>query len=242
MIETSGTIDVQPGEYVNKQIVCPKSAPQRASVRLACDWPNDLESERLVLYVRFQFSHLETVPGIKWTRSNAREPNKPHAILFGPSDLIATYIPDRNGSQAAPSAKAGPARFFDIREADLDSQPPGALVELDSGSYDLIALMVLRELPAAEPGRKRFECLAIVYPPAYSPGRSGFFADITIQLPPEYWQKAGAQFVATVGANNKWMMPQANELIEAGAEKRQNARSRPRNKRVPERRCAKAKI
>ena len=52
MIQTSGTLDVQPGESLHKQIVCPKLAP-RASVRLACDWPDELSSERLVLGLWF---------------------------------------------------------------------------------------------------------------------------------------------------------------------------------------------
>jgi hypothetical protein len=207
-IQTSGTLDVQPGEHLHKQIVCPKSAPQRAGVRLACDWPNDLKSERLVLYVRFDFRHLETVPGTDWTWSN-RPPSSRSHILFDPSELVSTYI------RAAPTAKRYSGEFLNINKADLDWQPPGALVKFDSGSYGLTGLMVLRELPAAEPGENRFARLAIVYPPAHAPGSSGSYADITIKLPPEYWQKTNTDFVAAVGATNKWMLPLPDELIQA---------------------------
>ena len=117
-------------------------------------------------------------------------------VLFGRSDLVSTYT--RAGSQVAPSAK-GSRAFLDINEAELDSQPPSALVEFESGSYRLISLVVLRELPAAEPGRKRFQRLAVAYPPENAPGRSGFYADITIELPPKYWQKINTDLKAAVG-------------------------------------------
>ncbi len=212
-IQTSGTLDVQPGEYLHKQIVCPKSAPQHAGVRLACDWPDDLTSERLVLGLWFYFDYLETVPGIRWTWSNADRLKQPRMILSGSSGLVSTYT--RTGSQVAPSAKGHSNAVLDIKEADIDPLPPGALVEFESGSYKLISLMVMRELPVYGPGRKRFERLAVVYPPPNAPGRSGFHADITIELPPEYWRKINTDFVAAVGATNKWTIPLPDELIQA---------------------------
>jgi hypothetical protein len=212
MIQTFGMLDVQPGTSLNKQIVCPKITPQQASVRLACDWPSDLTSERLVLGLWFHFFYLETVPGIQWTWSNPDRPKQSRTIFLGPSGLVSTYT--RVGSQVAPSAK-GQSKAVEIREADLHPQPPGALVEFESGSYRLISLMVMRELSAAEPGRKRFERLAVAYPPENAPGHSGFYADITIELPPKYWQKINADFVAAGGATNKWTIPLPDELIRA---------------------------
>ena len=49
----SGELNVQPGSEVHRSIVCPKLRREPVAVLIKCDWPADLEKERLVLYAPF---------------------------------------------------------------------------------------------------------------------------------------------------------------------------------------------
>ena len=64
---TLGQFNVQPGSEVHKSIVCPKAPPDRVELLIKCDWPADLEDERLVLYAPFAFRGRTLEPGMQWS-------------------------------------------------------------------------------------------------------------------------------------------------------------------------------
>jgi hypothetical protein len=245
-ITASGELDVQPGESVDKHIVCPKLAAQQASVRVGCKWPDDLASASLVLYLPLRHRYLETSPGIEWVSTVPGRFFQSHTILLGPSSSVSTYkrhdagnskgtVPHaRVDSQAGLSAQVRPEEF-DIAEADLERKPAGSLVDLDTGTYRLFGLLVLRPLPVVEPGRQRFERLVGATDPAYlAPGRGGVNGSMrsraqqktetqgkrggihfSIVLPSEFWQRMDNDLVARAGQSNEWTIPLPEELIQA---------------------------
>ena len=64
---TAGQLNVGPGSQVQKSIVCPKAPPERATVRVRCSWPADLQRQQLVLYAPFAFRYRKLEPGLEWT-------------------------------------------------------------------------------------------------------------------------------------------------------------------------------
>ena len=176
-ITASGVLDVVPGESIDKHIVCPKTAPQQVSVRVGCKWPDDLEGASLVLYLPFRFRYLETPPSVRWQQFGSTIISQSRTILFGPSDRVSmhrifladhserTVQPDRVESQVNSTAKVDSGEYVDIPAANLEPIPPGLPLKLETGNYGLSELMVLRELPIVEPGRKRFERLAMAFAP-----------------------------------------------------------------------------
>jgi len=68
---TSDELIIPPGSAVHRSIVCPKAPPEPVAVLIKCDWPADLEKERLVLYAPFAFRGrtLDRThePGLQWT-------------------------------------------------------------------------------------------------------------------------------------------------------------------------------
>ncbi len=246
-VMASGELDVLPGDSLDKHIVCPKTAQQQASVRVGCKWPDDLENASLVLYLPFHHRYLETSSGVEWVSAGPSEFFQSRTILIGPSALVSTYkrhdaenskrTPPRTpaDSQAGQTAQIRPEEYVDIAEADLERKPAGALVDFDAGTYRLFGLMVLRQLPAVEPGRQRFERLVGAQNPAYSAaGRSGVNGAMrsrtqpkfdserkragtrfTIELPWEFWQRTDNDLVAHSGQANDWTITPPEELIRA---------------------------
>ena len=64
-ISTSGTIRVQPGEPVDKQIVCPGNFPTRVGVRWDASG-RQIQEEPLVLALSLRFRYLEIPQGMQW--------------------------------------------------------------------------------------------------------------------------------------------------------------------------------
>jgi len=64
---TSQELNIRPGSEVHRSIVCPKAPPESVAVLIKCDWPADLEKERLVLYAPFALRGRNLDPGIQWT-------------------------------------------------------------------------------------------------------------------------------------------------------------------------------
>jgi hypothetical protein len=74
---TAGELNVGPGSKVQKSIVCPKTPPDRATVRVRCSWPVDLEAEQLVLYAPFAFRYRKLDPGQEWALSDTSSFRRP---------------------------------------------------------------------------------------------------------------------------------------------------------------------
>jgi hypothetical protein len=72
----SGQLNVAPGSKVEKLIACPKTPPDRVSVRVRWSWPTDLEKEQLVLYAPFAFRYRKLDPGLSWVISDSASPRR----------------------------------------------------------------------------------------------------------------------------------------------------------------------
>lgn len=227
------TIDVQPGEPVHKLIICPGSRSEQGDVRLKCEWPADLENAGLLLVLPLEFRYLEISPGERWNANPAKSFGLAHAILLGPSNTIYTVTPHgRPGREASSKPPLEP--YIELPAEDLSEPlPPGSNLPLEIGNYGLSGLGVWRRAPVGEPGQKRFKRLvsahsaarkyvqpAVEAAPAHLeakaqaekvPAKRAEF----IELPPAYWARIEASFVARSGEANEWIVPLPTELIQA---------------------------
>ena len=225
-------INVQPGEAVDKLIVCPSSKATNVGVRLRCPWPADLENQMLVLAMTLRFCHLETADGTRWMPS-ASLPSWPfRSVILGPSDAITTFKPI--GTELPVTAIGREGVFFDLPEDGLDGPaPPGSPVRLQVGNYGLAGLVVWRRVPDVQRGRRRFAIVAVAKFPSRRQGQRDSAAGSLdsggnpksprakeegasiIELPPQYWRRVDASFVARPGLANEWTIPLPDELINA---------------------------
>jgi len=74
---TTGQINVGPGTKVRKSLVCPKTPPQRVTVRVQCAWPDDLARKQLVLYAPFAFRYRKLEPGVEWSLADTSFRQRP---------------------------------------------------------------------------------------------------------------------------------------------------------------------
>jgi hypothetical protein len=232
-LTTSGTIHVQPGEPVHKQIICPASRVERGEVRVRCEWPADLENAGLVLALPIEFRYLETGPGFRWAANPASSSDLARSILLGPSNTIHT-LRQHGGAGRHESRKPPSGPYVDLPEESLGKPlPPGSTLTFEIGNYGLNGLFVWRRAPDVEPGRKRFERLVSAHSASWPVGQGAIdaasarskamrqaekqLAERTefIELPPEYWQRVGASFVARSGEAREWTIPLPDELIQA---------------------------
>jgi hypothetical protein len=77
----SGQLNVAPGTKVEKLIVCPKTPPDRAHVRVRWSWPADLEKEQLVLYAPFTFRYRKLDPGLSWVMGDSAWPRRARRLV-----------------------------------------------------------------------------------------------------------------------------------------------------------------
>jgi len=144
-----GQLNIQPGSEVHKTIVCPKSPPERVTVRIKFPWPADLEKEKLVTYAPFAFRHRTLQSGLNWYlrdvvlpgRRNIRlnrggmgggyrEPVAVRSALCGPGTtltetlnsnalLLWTVFTGNLEEPAKKAAKLGPGDWADVLLEDL---------------------------------------------------------------------------------------------------------------------------
>ncbi len=125
----TGEFNVALGSEVRKSIVCPKSPPQRVDVVIKCDWPADLEKERLVLYAPFSFRGRTLEPGMRWSLSDQlpQVPGSPavRSVLCGPGTTRTQILHNRgllvwtfliNGNAEILAEKAAKLGFRGILE------------------------------------------------------------------------------------------------------------------------------
>ncbi len=127
ILGTSGELNVQPGTDVTKSIVCPKTPPQRADVRVHWNWPADLEKEALCLYAPFTLRGREIGPGIHWSINYSFRPKLGSLIPVRPDGVaFEQYGPIH-------SALCGPSNTFtafpESRTLFLWTIMPGYLAE-----------------------------------------------------------------------------------------------------------------
>ena len=137
----SGQINIQPGGEIHKSILCPKTPPELADIRIKFTWPVDLEAETLVVYAPFTFSDCTLEPGFSWTMNDLWSPELPQSSSFaGPQSQFVTVarsvLCGSGGRRSAEIVNLGALHlwltefpqtaFGDILERDLRDLPPGA--------------------------------------------------------------------------------------------------------------------
>jgi hypothetical protein len=112
VFNTVGQLNVAPGSKTEKSIVCPKTPPERAVVRVHWSWPADLEKEQLVIVAPFAFRYRKLDTGLDWvlydTPGSSRSRRRwstgmwmndagiaVRSVLCGPGATVAE-MPDRN--------------------------------------------------------------------------------------------------------------------------------------------------
>ncbi len=75
--QTQGELNVGPGSKVERSIICPKTPPEKATVRVHCSWPADLAKEQLVLRVPFAFRDRRLEPGLDWSLTDTVAQERP---------------------------------------------------------------------------------------------------------------------------------------------------------------------
>ena len=86
----SGQLSVDPGSNIKKLIVFPRKALSPVPVRIGCNWPADLEKERLVVDAQFNFDGLQ-FEGTSWstfTRSVVCGPGAELREILDTGDLF----------------------------------------------------------------------------------------------------------------------------------------------------------
>ena len=76
-LSATGQLNVGPGSKVQKTIVCPKTPPEHATVRVHWAWPADLAKEQLVLYAPFAYRYRKLEPGLEWSLTDTPSPQRP---------------------------------------------------------------------------------------------------------------------------------------------------------------------
>jgi hypothetical protein len=134
LVSAVGQLNVLPGRAVEKTIVCPKTPPERVTVRVRCAWPADLEKEQLVLYAPFVYRYRKLQPSVEWSLTDAgaartervrRRSNQPammvnqgqgfpaiRSILSGPGPMLTEVLNSKtlflwsNSAEADAAAQA----------------------------------------------------------------------------------------------------------------------------------------
>jgi len=90
---TSDQLNIQPGSEVHRSIVCPRAPPERVAVLIKCDWPADLEKERLVLYAPFEQRGRTIEPGMQWALYDTPAPTQPKGQRGGGNSVMMVNRP-----------------------------------------------------------------------------------------------------------------------------------------------------
>jgi hypothetical protein len=104
-ISTEGQLNIMPGSKVQKSFVCPKTPPQRVTVRVRCVWPADLATKQLVLYAPFVYRYRKLQADTEWSLAdNVR--GLPPARQRRRSNQAAPMMIRFPGVQEAPAVRS----------------------------------------------------------------------------------------------------------------------------------------
>jgi hypothetical protein len=214
-LATSGEVHIEPGSRISKQIVCPKSPPDRARVRIRWEWPAGLDKEKLAIYAAFAIKPLKYA-GLTWTLSDDRipDPSEPEhfrrllnnsgrwpatrSILCGPSASMAQVRSLKNFPIWALTGRPGEKFWMDLPASYLrELKGTAEAIEWDweQGTYELSTFYVMRpsELASSKAVVKRFE---IVVPCHVNPRIPNQYYQV-LDSPPTYDDANGLLTKAT---------------------------------------------
>ena len=242
----SGSVQVEPGSQVLKRLVCPRKATERVPLRVQCNWPADLEKERLLLNAPFHLMPLEK-DGTSWNV----ETHATRSVLCGPGTALREILdPDALYLWATSSP---PQLRADVLTCDLRAINGSAeSLKWERGTYYFSELIVLRpsESSADKAGRERFEVIVRCYPAPDNLGTyegthdflqepptddqlrdrirfKGGHEQTSVKglgLPIETWSRAVKFFEARPDHVNEWRITLPEELIKAVREKLKGTR------------------
>jgi hypothetical protein len=206
---TSGSLNVARGNPVVKQVVCPRTPPERVPVQLQCRWPADLANQGFLLCASFRCNEPTLEDGWKWDHFSYR------SLLFGcgpETDLI-----EIRGNRSSWDDRPGTPFRVEILAADLEKiGTERDSVEWDAGNHRLMSLAILRRAQASpdRADRREFNVLAKAQAPSLHPSSRS----LTV-LPETFWREKLTVLVARRGDFGAWTVPLPEELIKAARER-----------------------
>jgi hypothetical protein len=231
-INTGGELVIEPGSRIVKKVVCPRTPPEHAMVRVRTAWPADLEKEGLVLYASFSSRGLHYDENLWWRGNHAWAV---WSLLCGPgssrNEVGGLKAPVIWGPQSAENL------WVDISAHDIvEAEAPEKPLEMLAGNYELNKLFVLRPAATADGGSHRhFELLAASTagmsqlhfavrdaPPSEQEENEQDFGRFGPPIPASLWVAPPGQdgplggttgFEARPGQVSEWTIPLWDELL-----------------------------
>ncbi len=229
---TSGTLNVIPGQTIEREIVCPKTPVEESTVHVQLQWPEDLAGQKLVIEASLSFEGLKLDDALLWGggRENWSVLCESGRMLarFPARDLYPWRVAVLENEKARPTSPI-------ILSVDHPSQNQSAIT-WKRGKYSLQRLMILRpatETPAANHGAwyeilSFWSSTAVPLDVRYydrfpdtllksekiirALGSENLFP---VQLSPREWSRWNSSFVAQPGQPNDWTIAIPDELAEA---------------------------
>ncbi len=173
-----------PGSDVAKEIICPKSPPDRASVNIRVAWPADLSGKDLRLIALFRHNSVTYQTRLWWSLWNPQDQKSIQSreilcgsgsrqVELGAGNYPLVWRPARENEMVGVYAYGGPERLTDSNRVYADLGPASEVsdsgpIDIDAGTYALERLIILGGGDASkanEAGRIRFEVFALAGDP-----------------------------------------------------------------------------
>jgi hypothetical protein len=233
---TTGGLNAVPGASILKEIVCPKSPPDRAQVKVRVDWPGPLADRDLVAVASFQLEAQTYQPPLVWSTLGDFEmrgiqfigrPRRGFTPLDQGLDLIAkdldpeewsgghqfnqAYVPDRLRREG---------KIHGVLPLDPSTPEEGPL-EVWAGRYSLARLMLFRPLPD-RPGTRAGESELLSLMVGQGPGvhvlvkprgMSNFYAPLRSHHMTWSSLDPSDHFEARPGQTGEWVISLPEEMI-----------------------------
>jgi hypothetical protein len=190
--KATGSLNAMPGASVSRQIICPRSPADVASVHLKIDWPSDLANKDLRAVALFEHAGIFYQRPLWWGLSNSKQmgwqqrqfvvssrsqktnigiefpytwrfpTEKEKKVL--PSQMF-TFQPVQPGEETC----SNPDQLFAFFPQDSTSPGPER-VEFEVGEYSLERLLILQPRPETKPvfGKESSLVLSLIQPESNS--------------------------------------------------------------------------
>ncbi len=184
-----GYLNAIPGQSVSKQIICPRTALETASVAMSVEWPKELADKGLGAIALFEFYGPRYQPPRRWSLWNSKRNGWQRRQAFIGSSSNQREIESSVSWDANPclylwrlptqSEKHGiylPGVLSTASETTTDAEqlfanlpsnlisPAADRIELDVGEYSLERLLIIKPHgdPKTAPGWQSFRILSLI--------------------------------------------------------------------------------